>query len=362
MRVHLVGYRESPIFQQLERSPNVTVYGIKPFIELPRLFFIFYAPVKILWLFLQLLTLLFRLPHCQLILAQNPPSLPTIPFCWLLKCFKCDRFVIDWHNLGYSLLEVHGTSKFIVNIAKYLEFKFGRLANGHITVTNALKDFLARERINAAVVYDRPSSTFHPSPDNRGHFADLLKIDPTDVWIVSSTSWTPDEKVDLLLLAADLLESQLGDVGLTIIVTGKGVGRKSFDCEVKNRQFTKISFVLTYFDDYDEYARLLGCCDLGISLHVSSSGFDLPMKGLDMIGSGLPVLSVRYPCIGELVQEGINGRLFDDETELADLLKKMLVKKEIDLAELRKGSVKASEMRWEEEWETSARAVLLPAA
>jgi beta-1,4-mannosyltransferase len=292
-----------------------------------------------------------------------------------LRLFKGRRFVIDWHNLRYSIWKVSGPAPFWVRIAERQEFGFGGLATSHITVTEALKALLASKGINATIVYDRPLVVFKQTKntaDERVHFERFLEIDPEDVWLVSSSSWTPDEDIGILLTAADELNDQLGELkkndideygevpSLSIIITGKGSDQDWFEAELKSRQFEKISFALTYFDDYDEYARFLGCCDIGVSLHVSSSGVDLPMKGLDMIGSGLPVLSVNYACIGELVKDGTNGILFNDGVESAEVLRRTLVTKEISIDTLQNGSAVASELRWDDEWCTAAQRVLFP--
>lgn len=44
----------------------------------------------------------------------------------------------------------------------------------------------------------------------------------------------------------------------------------------------------------------LGSVDVGISLHQSSSGLDLPMKVVDMLGADLPVIGRDFEAFGEL--------------------------------------------------------------
>lgn len=71
---------------------------------------------------------------------------------------------MDWHNYGFSILEVGGSNKFLVKLAKIYEITVGRFAWKHLTVSKAMKKDLIR-MINVPdhlvyVVYDRATSKF----------------------------------------------------------------------------------------------------------------------------------------------------------------------------------------------------------
>ena len=61
----------------------------------------------------------------------------------------------------------------------------------------------------------------------------------------------------------------------------------------------------------DQYPKIVASADLGVCLHQSSSGFDLPMKVVDMFSAQLPCLAIGgYPSLCELVKDDENGKSF----------------------------------------------------
>jgi hypothetical protein len=51
--------------------------------------------------------------------SQNPPSIPTLALVQLVGRIRGSKVIIDWHNLGYSILALKlGKSHVLVRIAK----------------------------------------------------------------------------------------------------------------------------------------------------------------------------------------------------------------------------------------------------
>lgn len=69
---------------------------------------------------------------------------------------------------------------------------------------------------------------------------------------------------------------------------------KQFYLEIISRRKWKYIEIITPWLAADDYPLMLAASDLGVCLHYSSSGLDLPMKIVDMFGSGLPVCAMKF--------------------------------------------------------------------
>ncbi len=168
--------------------------------------------------------------------------------------------------------------------------------------------------------------------------------------IVSSTSWTADEDFSILHNALIKLDRRVKDdhtfPPVLVIVTGKGPLKAHYERLFKDIVLVKV-FIQTIWLDVEDYPKLLGSSDLGVCLHTSTSGVDLPMKVVDMFGCGLPVAAVRYETIDELVKDGVNGVVFDDCCMLAEQLESLVKNRKV-LDKLRRGVGEG--VRWEQNW------------
>ena len=115
--------------------------------------------------------------------------------------------------------------------------------------------------------------------------------------ILSSTSWTPDEDFSILLKAMQIYNRVASDSlklpKLLVIITGKGPLKDHFVNECGKLDLPYVSFNFAWLSPTD-YPLIVASATLGLSLHSSSSGVDLPMKIIDMFGCGVPALSLDY--------------------------------------------------------------------
>ncbi|KAI0079046.1 glycosyltransferase family 33 protein [Panus rudis PR-1116 ss-1] len=259
---YLIGNKGSKPIPSLMSIPHVH------FLYLPNppkphgLPFIIAGPRKVIHQVFSILdALLYRMPKPpEFILVQNPPSIPTLALVWLVSKIRGSKVIIDWHNLGYSILALKlGDNHPFVRVAKWFESYFGRDAYAHLFVTDAMREHLSKEwhlQGRKIVLHDRPPAHFHratpqemhdlflrlypalkpatfesffppsdppystpftkvsppPNPeldiDFGGDGASMVPIQRQDrpALVVSSTSWTEDEDFSILLDALSMYE------------------------------------------------------------------------------------------------------------------------------------------------------------
>jgi len=385
--VDLVGLEGTPLPREITDEPRITVHRL----PIPRLKIrgeltgSTYAVAGLFDAFrisFRLWRTLRTLRRPELVLVQNPPAFPTLAVTWFTLRHKGVRFVIDWHNLGYTLLQLRlGQWHPAVRLARWYERRDARRADANLCVSRGLAAFLeSRFGVKqATVLYDRPASTF--TPIDRGErerfrqalFARLGIRASTVGFIVCPTSWTEDEDFDVVIEAVMRLEERIRgwEAGnstrrfpeLVILVTGDGARRAEFERRFAGLPARRIQLRARFLEPED-YPRVVGSADLGLCLHRSSSGLDIPMKIADLFGAGVPVCALDYgACLAERVRHGDSGLLFSNGRQLADVLFDLFETFPADqkaLERLRTGARKLARPTWEEGWTREARPVLLP--
>jgi beta-1,4-mannosyltransferase len=294
---------------------------------------------------------------------------------------------VDWHNLAHTVLAVRlGDGHRAVRALKRSERRWSRGADAHLAVSRGLADWLQREYgIRATVIYDRPPRAFdRPTPAAASALRDTLSrelsIASSGVpLVVGPTSWTPDEDFDLLIEALERAERQLRPDGpaatpaasasaapvpsLALILTGRGSMRETFEKRIARRDLKHIAVRTAWIDPAD-YPTLVGMADLGLCLHQSSSGLDLPMKLSDFRGAGVPVCTFDYaPVLGEAMVSGQQGVTFTDPGQLAKVLVQVAsgqMPADSPLARSRAWLAANPVERWEDQWVEKAAPVLRP--
>src|SRR4029077_10114650 len=200
--VDLVGFEGTPVPKTISGDPRISIHRLNP-ATLRRgavsgsIYAVAGLPAAAgqgfrLWRVLR------RLPQPNLVLVQNPPAFPTLMVTWFSLRRRGVRFVIDWHNLGFTLLRLRlGQWHPAVRLARWYERRDARRVEANLCVSRGLAAFLeTRFGVkNARVLYDRPAEAFAPiDRPERERFRQALfarlGIRGTGVgFIVCPTSW-----------------------------------------------------------------------------------------------------------------------------------------------------------------------------
>jgi beta-1,4-mannosyltransferase len=384
--VDLVGFEGTPLPKAIAEDPRIAVRRLNPATLRLRGHFsgATYAVAGLLdaaRLSLRLWRTLRRLQKPDLVLIQNPPAFPTLFVAWFSLRRRGVRFVVDWHNLGYTLLRLRlGRWHPAVRLARWMERRDARRVDANLCVSRSLAAFLeSRFGVRQArVLYDRPASVFVPMERTareqlrQALFTRLGVHGGAAGFIVCPTSWTEDEDFDLVIEAVPRLEERIRGweaagngrrfPDLVILVTGDGARRAEFERRFAGLPARRIQLRARWLEPED-YPKVVGSADLGLCLHRSSSGLDIPMKVADLFGAGVPVCALDYGIgLGERVRHGDNGFLFSTARQLADVLFDLFETYPSDqsmLDRLRSGARKSARPTWEEGWAREAKPLLL---
>jgi beta-1,4-mannosyltransferase len=382
--VDLVGFEGTPLPGAIAGDRRIAVHRLSASMlraGVPTLSYPAVALVDAARIGVRLWRALRRLPRADLVLVQSPPFFPTLFVTRRALRRTGARFVVDWHNLGFTLLRLRlGQWHPAVRLARWLERREARLADASLCVSRGLAGFLERRFgvKGVHVLYDRPASIYAPLERaereryRQALFGRLGVRAQTVGFIVCPTSWTEDEDFDVVIDAVIRLEDRIRgweamDPGrrfpdLLILVTGDGTRRAMFERRFAGLPARRVQLRTRWLDP-DDYPRVVGSADLGLCLHRSSSGLDIPMKVADLFGAGVPVCTLDYGAtLAERVRHGVNGLLFSTAVQLASILFDLFEHFPADaqFERLRTGARKSARLTWEDGWDREARAVLMP--
>lgn len=383
LRVQLCGYVESKLSNQVIENEFIEVIAVPEIVNDGKLPFLVYVVYKVIVQHYHLYKLLRQVKNgssdggrLDFMIVQVPPSIPTLGMIRFFSLFMSPqtKVIIDWHNFGYSILALKvGMNHLYVRLYKFYEQWFGYRAFVHLTVTVSMGQILRNEfGMNGRRIiplHDRPASQFTVlDGDQRKAIITKYKHSIFEDYnpeknnnekiIVSSTSYTPDENLTKLFEALKLyvVHDASDKPKLRVIITGKGPMYDQTQAEIgqlrQDKQFNEYITIYTVWLPSEDYPKILGVADLGVSLHESSSGWDLPMKIVDMFGCGIPCIALGFPALSELVKHESNGLIVNDSNELANCLFKLFTSSSSSSLynQLKRGAIKESKIKWDSEW------------
>ncbi len=364
--VDLIGLHGTALEPGVEGTPRLSIHRLKDGHAAGRSRksvnrFVFASAFRALGHALSAFRALMRVPKPDVILVGNPPAVPALGVSWLVARLRGARLVIDWQDLSHrrAAAQVGESHRLVRSIARS-ERRWARRAHAHVTSSQALADWLRREYgVQATVVYDRASRAAAARAISSAPIGE-----PGVPLAVCPTNWGADEDFDLLLEALERADRNLSKGPKTgrliVLLSGAGELRGAFETRLARREFTHVAVRVAEVDAHAAIEK----ADVGLCLHQSASGLDLPMVLADFRAAGVPACVYDYaPVLTEVLTNGREGVRFGEPGELMTLLVAVATSDtsaDTPLVRSRAWLAAHPAETWEDHWSTAMAAVIAP--
>jgi beta-1,4-mannosyltransferase len=357
--VALIGFGGTPLPADVAAHPRIRVHLLPSFehrrtLPLPLRLLVMAARQALLAL--TLFARILALGRTRILLVQNPPAVPAVLVALAVAPLVGARVVVDWHNLTTEMLRLRladASGRALVRLTTSVVAcaeRLARHATAHFVVSDALA---ARAEMPAAVLLrDRSPAAFVVTARDatRVGLADRI-VSPTTAVVICPSSWSIDEDTDMLLDVA----ARWKGAPVVVLLTGLGERRRDFEARAARLRGT-LRLVTAWFAP-EEFPHVLASADLGLCLHRSASGLDLPIKLAEMRGCCLPVAAIDYGALHEVSDAGT--LLFSSGDELLSLFGRLFATFPTtpELDDLRGRLSAQPVVTWEDEWHRLAAPV-----
>ncbi|GIQ85983.1 chitobiosyldiphosphodolichol beta-mannosyltransferase ALG1-like [Kipferlia bialata] len=160
--VDFIGMKGSKPTSAILGHPLVTIHELEIPFSKPiksKLLYPILAFLKVCFMFMMLTSRMVFGTEAGIshILVQTPPAIPTLPAAACAAVIKRAKLVIDWHNLGYTLMEKGGRPGIMTRLYQGMEKNFSSIGDAHLCVSENMSQWLKENfDIEASVHHDVP--------------------------------------------------------------------------------------------------------------------------------------------------------------------------------------------------------------
>ena len=186
-----------------------------------------------------------------------------------------------------------------------------------LTVSTPLKEYIAEQGVPPDHIAVLPNGTdptlFRPELTGREEVRQSLDIPPTATVVGFVGILRPWHGVELLLDAVSQIAAPPESVYL--IIVGDGPSQADLERLAQEKGLAG-KVVFTGRVPHREVSRYLAAFDIAVSPRATF--YASPMKVLEYMATGIPVIAPRTPNLQDIISDGVTGILFNAE-DLGDL-------------------------------------------